>query len=345
MARRASAIEKLRTQEHGTLIVDAGDALLQSPYAPKIAEGDLNKAEAIMRGQAMAGVELMAVGEAEVAVGIRRLSQLALQTSQTLLCANVTDHRGRAPFKPHALVQTGGVKVGVTAVLELPEREKAGQELLKKARLRVGDPIQAVEREVKALRGSGAELVVLLAHVGADRIRELAQKVQGINLIIGAHAGHMYSLPMHEGTTYYVEPGRRGQMLGHVQLRLGAGWTPETPLVDDSPRHVLYNEALHELDQLSKGKGRPLTKSDPRLHRAVSLANRLRGTPEPAGPHRIIAQLVTLDQAVADNPAIKGLLDASRGSWINRPPPMPKGTRPVPTGIQRVRRAPVQIEQ
>jgi len=341
LARRASAIEKLRTQGHGTLIVDAGDALLQNPLAPQIAEGDLNKAEAIMRAQAMAGVELMAVGEAEVAVGISRLEQWALQTSQTLLCANVTHRGGRAPFKPHAMIQTGGVKVGVTSVLELPAREKAGLELLKRARLRVGDPIQAAKREVKTLRASGAELVVLLAHVGADRIRELA-KVQGINLIIGAHAGHMYSLPMHEGTTYYVEPGRRGQMLGHVQLRLGVGWTPDTPLVDDSPRHVLYSEARHELDELAKGKGRRLTKSDPRLARAVSLVNRLRTTPEPTGPHRIIAKLVTLDQAYADNPAIKGLLDASRATWINKPP---KGVRPLPRGIQRVRRAPIQIEQ
>lgn len=342
MARRASAIEKLRTQGHGTLIVDAGDALLQNALAPQIGEGDLSKAEAIMRGQAMAGVELMAVGEAEVAVGIDRLKQWALQTSQTLLCANVTDRRGRAPFEPRATVQAGGVKVGVTAVLELPQREKAGLELLKKARLRVGDPIVAAEREVKALRSAGAELVVLLAHVGADRIRELAKKVQGINLIIGAHAGHMYSLPMHEGTTYYVEPGRRGQMLGHVQLRLGPGWTPETPLVDDSPRHVLYSEARHELDELARGRGRPLLKSDPRLHRATSLAERLRTTPEPTGPHRIIARLVTLDQTFPDNPAIKGLLDASRATWINKPL---GGVRPAPGGIQRVRRAPIQIEQ
>lgn len=329
------------------MIVDAGDALL-ARTSPPPAPGDLNKAESIMRAQGLIGLDAMAVGELEVAVGLARLALLQRQTSQTLLCANLIDRRGRSPFAPRRLVETGGVKVGITAVLELPASDKAGADLLRKANLRLKDAVAVARQQVHALRSAGAEVVLLLAHVGMDRAKVIAREVPGIQLVIVAHSGQLHSLPIKEGETYLVESGRRGQDLGHVQFRLGPGWTADQPLADDSPRQVLYAEASQELALLAKHpSNRSATnRDDPRLARAKALADRLRGTSRPPGDHFIIAQLVTLDDRFADHAGIKGLMNANRASWRVAHPPS-RDPRPGPRMRPMFRRQTkkIRIEQ
>jgi 2',3'-cyclic-nucleotide 2'-phosphodiesterase (5'-nucleotidase family) len=320
LARRASAIKKLRDQRHGTVIVDSGDALLAGlPRGGKPQKGDLNKAETILRGQGLIGLDAMALGEVDLAVGIRRLRKLGRQTSQTLLCANLVDGRGRAPFPPRKLVTTGEVKVGLTAVLEPPARDVRAKKSLRNARLTIKDPVAAARAQVKALRAAGAELLVLMAHVGMERAKVLAREVEGVHLIVVGHSGHRLATPSREGKTLLVESGRRGQSLGHVQLRLGPGWTADGSLEDDSRRHVLYDEVTKEIEKMAKA--RPSTDQDPRLIRARALADRLQKLQPPPSKHTLIARLVFLDETVPDDPALKGLVDAARPSWRVAPPP------------------------
>jgi 2',3'-cyclic-nucleotide 2'-phosphodiesterase (5'-nucleotidase family) len=324
LARRASAIKKLRNQRHGTVIVDSGDALLAGlPRGGEANKGQINQAETMLRGQGLIGLDAMAVGEVDLAVGIRRLRRLARQTSQTLLCANLVAG-GRAPFPPRKLVTTGGVKVGLTAVLEPPEHDVRAKEALRRARLTLKDPVAAARAQVRALRADGAELVVLLAHVGIERAKALAREVEGVHLVVVGHSGHRLATPAREGKTLLVESGRRGQSLGHVQLRLGAGWTPDGALEDDSQRHVLYDEVTKEIERMAKS--RPSTDQDPRLVRARSLAERLQKLRPPAARHTLVARLVFLDETVPDDPALKGLVDAERPSWrVSRPNRRPPG--------------------
>jgi len=344
LARRASAIEKLRQQDHGTIIVDAGDALL-ARLIPPPTQGDLNKAEAMMRAHGLIGLDAMAVGEAELGVGLPRLRLLQRQTSQTLLCANLVTTAGKPVFEAGKLLETGGVKVGLAAVLELPLTEKPSADLLRRSRLKLADPVAAARAQVAALKARGAELMLLLAHVGMDRARDLARQVKGIHLVLVAHSGQLYSLPIRAGETYLVEPGRRGQDVGHVQFRLGPDWAADQVLTDDSPRHVLYTEAAQELAQIARQPSRrPASEQDPRLLRARSLAQRLQTTPAPSGKHFIVARLVTLDDAFTDNAAVKGLMNASRASW--HVAPVRSGTRPVkiqPLTREQVRQ--IQVEQ
>jgi 2',3'-cyclic-nucleotide 2'-phosphodiesterase (5'-nucleotidase family) len=328
LARRASAIAKLRRQENGTLILDAGDALLPSPRPPS--PGLLNKADTMVRAHGLLGLDAMAPGEAEIAVGLDRLTRISRQTSQTLLCANLVPRGRRNPFTPRKLVESGGVKVGLVGLFALQPQDKGGAKLLREARLRQLDPAKAARAQVKALERQGAELVLALAHVGIQQAKDLARKVEGIHLMIVAHTGHQLSVPLLERGTLLVESGRRGQKLGHLQVRLGAGWSPTDSLADDSRRFNLYRDAQKEIEALRKQHAanptRKIPAQDPRLLRATALAQRYKKAANPRGPHTLIGTLVTLDTSFPDEDAIKGLISASKGTWhIRAPAKRPKG--------------------
>jgi 2',3'-cyclic-nucleotide 2'-phosphodiesterase (5'-nucleotidase family) len=325
------------------VIVDAGDALLANHLMPPT-EGELNKAETIMRGQGVIGVDAMGVGEAEIAVGTARLTKLARQTGQTLLCANLVQ-RGRNPFKPRRLLDTGGVKVGVFAVLEPFRTETKALELLRKAGVRTTDPEAAARTQVQALQREGAELIVMLAHVGMVRARELARKVKGIHLVVVGHTGHQYPVPVHEGETFLVEAGRRGQQLGHLQVRLGSGWTADQQLTDDSERQALYQDAQREIERLRQQHQRvPIPATDPRLLRIKGLADRLKTVRPPAAKHTLVNAMVLLDNTQRDHAGILSMIEADRASWrkgartrfTRRARVLP--LRPAPKRVERIER-------
>lgn len=331
------------------IVVDVGDALLANPAAAAHGEGELNKAATIMQAHGLIGMDAMAVGEAELAIGPARLASLARQASLTLLCANLADARGRRPFAERKLVEAGGTRVGLFAVLELPQTPPEISAPLRAAKLHSTDAVAAARAQVQALRAAGAELVVMLAHTGMPRAKEIATQVPGIHVALVAHSAFRTSTPERVGQTYLVEPGRRGQELGQVELRLGDGWSATTELADDSPRHALYDEASAEAERVRKGlaaspgpevvRGRIL----PQAERVRQLAERLAAAKPPAAPHTLIARLIELDESWADQPAVRGLILSQRASWSAGGPPVPiagplraGSVRAVPTSKLRL---------
>jgi 2',3'-cyclic-nucleotide 2'-phosphodiesterase (5'-nucleotidase family) len=343
LARRASIIDRYRTGgDAGLIVVDGGDAVVGVP-TPKVAAGDLNKADTILRGMSLMGHDGAAVGLAEIAIGPDRLQQVARQTGLPLLCANLIDRRGGHPFAARRLVTTGGVKVGLFAVTEIKGKDKNAATVLRKAGVRLTDAAAAARTQIKALAEAGAEVVVMLAHTGMDRAAAIAKAAPGIHLVVVGRSGLQLSTPRQEGQTYLVEAGRRGMSLGHVELRLGAGWTPAATLVDDSTRHALHAEAQNDVTFLrgryKDPKQLERAKKDPRFQRLKALTQRLNSLKAPRGTHTLIASAVELNRSVPDHPALKGLVDANRSSWFV---PAPKGRvvrgRKIPlVPVRRVR--------
>jgi 2',3'-cyclic-nucleotide 2'-phosphodiesterase (5'-nucleotidase family) len=337
LARRASIIDRYRTGgDTGLIVLDAGDALVAVP-TPKVAKGDLNKAETILRGMSLMGHDAAAVGLAEIAVGTDRLLHVARQTGLPLLCANLIDKRGQQPFAARRMVTTGGVKVGLFAVTEIDAKNKIAATVLRKAGVRLTDGAAAARAQIKALSEDGAEVVVMLAYTGMERAAAIAKANPGIHLVVVGRSGQQLSTPRQEGQTYMVEAGKRGMSLGHVELRLGQGWTPAARLVDDSTRHALYAEAQSDVTFLRGRYKDPKllarAKKDPRLQRLKTLTQRLNSLEPPRGAHALVATLVELNRSVPDHPALKGLVDANRASWFV---PAPRGRGPLKT-LRRIR--------
>jgi 2',3'-cyclic-nucleotide 2'-phosphodiesterase (5'-nucleotidase family) len=321
LARRASAIDSFRKGKEGLVVLDAGDALLANPLAPPpLSTPDREKARAILQAEGMMGMAAMAVGEGELALGVKELAAAARQAGVTLLCANLVDRQGHELFTRRKIVETGGVKIGLFGLLDLSEPPGATNAILAREGLRTIDPVEAAHAQVKALQSEGAEVVILLAHVGIPQARRMAAQFTGVHLVVVGHSGYRLNEPERVGNTYLVEASRRGRDLGHVELRLGENWKSSDQLVDDSRRHVLYQEASAELKRVEQHKAlrqraqsRSLVVDE--LARAKALIKQLEAAPPPQATHSLIARLIELDETFTHQPAMQALLTARRAVW------------------------------
>lgn len=115
-------------------------------------------------------------------------------------------------------IEYGGVKVGVfglakPAAIERIKPQQGDQPLI------VDDPTESASRVVCELRGKCA-LVIMLTDLETSQSRELAKRVEGIDLIIGGRMGAVEGLPEKEGTTYLAVVGAKGWYEGDLLLSL-----------------------------------------------------------------------------------------------------------------------------
>ncbi|MBE3575579.1 MAG: bifunctional metallophosphatase/5'-nucleotidase, partial [Firmicutes bacterium] len=200
----------------GTLLVDDGD-LMQGPPISTLFHG-----QSTIDFYNYMGYDAAAVGNHEFDWGRAVLEERAKQADFPFLAANIVDTAtGQPPSfaKPYVIKGINGVKVGLigvttleTPTIVLPDAVK-GLEFI--------DPAQAVNSLVPKVRAEGAQVVVVLAHMGGQQaadgtitgeIADLAKQVKGVDLILGGHthtlvSGQVNGIPV-------IVPGLWGQALG-----------------------------------------------------------------------------------------------------------------------------------
>ncbi|PSQ07802.1 2',3'-cyclic-nucleotide 2'-phosphodiesterase [Halobacteriales archaeon QS_6_71_20] len=138
----------------------------------------------------------------------------------TWLSANVVEAGTEAVFageqgaKRHALVDAGGVTVGLTGVIhaDAPDVTSMGEAA------EVQDPTESVRTAVGELRDGGAEAVVVLSHLaGADAVA-LAESVDGIDAVVGDHAANLLDEPRVVNGTVCSFVGDGYDYVGEVDL-------------------------------------------------------------------------------------------------------------------------------
>jgi hypothetical protein len=125
------------------------------------------------------------------------------------------------PLELARVVDVGGVKVGVVGVTAPAALAPLG--------LGVDDPAKIAAPLVKKLRGDGAQVVVLIAHMSRAEARKLARAAPGADFVLaGAEApdpdarkAHRAIEPL-EGGGWLVQPYQRGQSLVRVDLTVDA---------------------------------------------------------------------------------------------------------------------------
>ncbi|MBA4603763.1 bifunctional metallophosphatase/5'-nucleotidase [Thermoactinomyces mirandus] len=81
----------------------------------------------------------------------------------------------------------------------------------------VKNPFPIIEEAVLSVRHQ-ADVVVLLSHLGLDKDQLLAEKIDGIDVIIGAHTHHLFEQAEKIGNTYLTAAGKFGQAVGQISI-------------------------------------------------------------------------------------------------------------------------------
>lgn len=119
-------------------------------------------------------------------------------------------------FPAYRIIEAGGRKIGVTGALGIEYKDE-----IKSEDVIVFDPVEKLPPVIEELKSEGCDYVVLLAHASLEESRQIAQKVDGIDLVVTA--GGFGEPTLHpekiEGSkSIMVQVGRKGMYGGIVGL-------------------------------------------------------------------------------------------------------------------------------
>ena len=203
-----------------TFLLDAGDDWQGTP------ESNFSFGRTTVGYLDRLGVDVAAIGNHEFDWGIDTLRARIGEARYPMLAANVFEKSGKKPewARGHAVLERDGVKLGVIGFIT-PETPKVTTPQ-NVASLHFPPPEEQVDSLVTLVRAEGADLVVLLCHLGAWQdssgvitgpLADLARRARGVDAIVGGHihgyvAGEVAGIPL-------VTAGTKGRALGRIVLR------------------------------------------------------------------------------------------------------------------------------
>ena len=170
------------------ILADAGDYSQGTVYV------SVNKGKDAVTMMNAAGYDVATIGNHEFDYGYAQLKSNLNSAGFKVVCANVLQD-GSPVFDAYTMINKGGVQVAFVG-LETPEAQtKANPALIQGLTFLAGDEMYAaVQTQVDAAKTAGADIVIVLTHLGVDSSSEpntsydLYEKVTGIDFIIDGHS-------------------------------------------------------------------------------------------------------------------------------------------------------------
>ncbi len=233
IARRISAITKVRAQKPYSLLLDAGDVFSGTLYFNEF------HGLADLEFMNLAGYDAMTLGNHDFDQGTGPLANFIKGAEFPFVDANVdlskdtnlsdrfhdeiTEHPKNGSVYNGMIKVVKGEKIGIfglttaeTLVISNPGKDVVFQNYIQKAKRAVAD-----------LKGKGANKIIALSHLGfddggGDNDLTLAKEVEGIDVIVGGHSHTKLDAPVVEQTgsepTIIVQANEYGKYLGTVDV-------------------------------------------------------------------------------------------------------------------------------
>ncbi len=213
LARVATVLDRERSADpDGTLTLNAGD----------LAEGSmvayLTKGRVVSQSLGQMGFDAIEPGNHDFAWGQPALQDMLGDLNAPILGANIINAEDGKPWaSPYLLKDVNGVKVGIIGVDVQDMARYVSAEKIEG--LKFESPAATVARYLPEVRQQGAEVVVVLSHLGFDEDKKMAREVPGIDVIVGGHSHTELPEGHREGDTLIVQSGTKGRFVGEVDLQ------------------------------------------------------------------------------------------------------------------------------
>ena len=195
-------------KEKPTLLLAAGDMIQGNTWA-NIFEG-----KSVVDVMNEMHFDAMVVGNHEFDFGQSVLKKRISQARFPVLGANV---EGMTALKPYVIKELDGIRIAVIGALT--EDAPVTTHPKNMAGLKILPVIETVRKYVRELRKQ-VDIIVVLSHVGLNVDLLLAEKVKGIDVIVGGHTHTKLASYMPVGKTVVVQAWEHGLALGVLDLTL-----------------------------------------------------------------------------------------------------------------------------
>jgi hypothetical protein len=201
IARRATAIERLRALDLPFLLVDTGNVLDGETPLERL------RSETYLRCMAQIGYDAVLVTSAELRLGLEFLQRMQRETRLPFVSSNLLTPSGDLLFAPYSIHQAG------VAILGLSD------DLPPSADLRRLEPQQALNRWLPIVEKE-AEIVLLLSGLDAEENQKLAKTFPQLTAILSSRIAEEASV-MSAGFPVVPAASIYGKQLGILRWKEG----------------------------------------------------------------------------------------------------------------------------
>jgi len=229
------------------VFLDTGNLLFRKPPHTETKRKDsLLRVDLLVQSYDDIGYDAVNVGEKDLLMGAKFLSDMSQKTEFPFISANLVDKKTqKAVFKPYVTKEIAGLKVGIFGLLDdhfsSPLQEKDPG-------LAILEPISASKTLTKRLR-EYCDLIIVLSQLGESKDKRMARENPQIDLILGGGGESKRAVieRVNEVPIYRLEP--RGGYLGRIDYSLADTKKPIKFLIS------------HERDEMEKRLERLVTRS------------------------------------------------------------------------------------
>jgi 5'-nucleotidase/UDP-sugar diphosphatase len=203
-------LREIRGEVGEVLLLDSGDVLSGLKR--------LEKDEVVLRIYGFLKYDAVAIGDQEFANGWAFLAERVLTSGLPWLSACLKDaETGKRVAPPYIVKTLSGVRVAVIGLIgpdafEFMEPDETES-------LTIADPVEMMKFYLPELRRL-ADVVVALSHLGDEEDMTLAERVPGIDVIVGGHTQVLLKEPLKVGETFIVQAGPDGEYVGRLDLKV-----------------------------------------------------------------------------------------------------------------------------
>ena len=203
LAAKADSLRK----EKPSLLLSAGDMIQGNSWA------NLVRGESVIEWMNEMGFDAMVLGNHEFDFGQEVLRKRILESRFPVLGANVVGLNHL--IQPFVIKDLEGVKIAIIGVLT--EETPSSTHPRNVTGLKFISPVETARKYVGELKGK-VDLIVVLSHIGFPADRDLAERVKGIDVIVGGHSHTKIDKPVRLGNTLIVQAWEHGKALGLLDL-------------------------------------------------------------------------------------------------------------------------------
>ncbi len=232
----AQAAEELR-KEKPSLLLAAGDMIQGSNWA------NLFQGKSVIELMNQMRFDAMTLGNHEFDFGQEALKERAREATFPFLAANID---GLPIVKPYVIKTLQGIKIAIIGIIseETPilthPKNVAGLKFLSTSK--------TTEKYVEELR-TGADVIIILSHMGYQADMVLADKIKDIDVIVGGHSHTDLERATQVGKTIIVQAWEHARALGVLDLKLEnrkiTGFTDR--LIDIKPGQMKKDSAVNAI--------------------------------------------------------------------------------------------------
>jgi 2',3'-cyclic-nucleotide 2'-phosphodiesterase (5'-nucleotidase family) len=221
----------MKKEGRKTLLLDTGNLFFRKPPQTETKRRDaLLRVDLLIHSYNQMGYDVVNVGEKDLMMGIKFLSEVSPKAKFSLVSTNLVDKKtGKCVFNPYVIKEVVGLRVAILGLLD-DQFNPTLQE--KDPGLSIIEPLSALKAAMKGLR-EYCDFIVVLSQLGESKDKKLARQNRDIDLILGGGGESKRVVMERENGTaiYRLEP--RGGYLGRVDYSLSDTKKPIRFMISD----------------------------------------------------------------------------------------------------------------